>query len=478
MTDDDIDRLVRQANPVPDVAAIERLGTSLDFDASDGEMQLRGPADVETARLGGRRRIVLAVAVVAVFAIGGVSAIALTNDDPLRKVSTQPVTCAPTVATLPVNSIAPDGSTPPAGNWSETPPNREPVSAETAADWQDRFEQALAEAEGPGAWIAIADPNLGYWVAAIGEAVAGETPATVEDHGRITEMTITFTATAVLEHVAAGNIALDDTVAALAPKLVERYPPLADITVEQLLSMTSGIPDNLYPTGGMLEQAAADPTRMWTAEEVVGVALEAGRTGVPGVGEYSPANYTILGIILETVTCQPIDVILTDVARRAGLADTGLLPAGANELPEPFSHGYIEAFTREFFLSLGVPVAAGTDVTDWSTSWRGAASGMHATIEDLFDWTAGGLGTNLLPEDLAAERLTLDNFLGGELMYGFGIEGRTTNDLIGHVGGRDFGWAAIGTYQAESGATFVAMTNGLSLDPFITAYLEITTVEL
>ena len=165
------------------------------------------------------------------------------------------------------------------------------------------------------------------------------------------------------------------------------------------------------------------------------------------------------------------------MAVRAGLHNTALLPGDQNALPVPSSHGYIDDAAPEFLSGLA-EVEAGTDVTDWSASYQGAAGGMYTTIEDLFNWTAGAMGTTLLPEDLAAERLSLDTDLGGGVLYGLGIEGRTGNDLIGHGGGV-LGWTAISTYHDESGATFAAIANGTSpLDPVIEAYVELSSITL
>ncbi len=192
--------------------------------------------------------------------------------------------CVPAAAELSVNTMAPDGVTAPTGNWTATSVNRDPASAETAAAWQARFEQALAQMPGtPAVWVAIADPNLGYWVAAIGDAVQGETPATIDDHSRIGSVTKSFTATAVLEQVAAGSFSLDDTVARLVPQLADQFPEIADITVDQLLSMTSGLPDYANTPGAVLTQTVADPTLVWTEEELIEFALDAGVTAAPGV---------------------------------------------------------------------------------------------------------------------------------------------------------------------------------------------------
>ena len=53
--------------------------------------------------------------------------------------------------------------------WTGTEPNTTPVDDATAAEWQALFEAALAKSDGlPGAWIAVSNPERGYWSGALG----------------------------------------------------------------------------------------------------------------------------------------------------------------------------------------------------------------------------------------------------------------------------------------------------------------------
>ena len=102
-------------------------------------------------------------------------------------------------------AAAGDGS-----NWSGPSVNRQPADDEVAADWQEVFETMMEQDPiGPGLWVVIADPDLGYWQAAIGNAVVDGAPATIEDHNRIGSITKTFAAVAVLQLVADDKLTLD-----------------------------------------------------------------------------------------------------------------------------------------------------------------------------------------------------------------------------------------------------------------------------
>ena len=85
------------------------------------------------------------------------------------------------------------------------------------------------------------------------------------------------------------------------------------------------------------------------------------------------------------------------------------------------------------------------------------------TLDDLFAWTATAMGTTLLPTDLGEQRLMLNTDLTDEqLTYGLGIMAiPLLPGWIGHSG-QISGWTTIGLYNTETGAVFVAMSNGIS----------------
>jgi CubicO group peptidase (beta-lactamase class C family) len=116
----------------------------------------------------------------------------------------------------------------PAVPWPGKAPTMSPVDAATATDWTNKANEGLASIDGlNGMWIAVSDPERGRWTAALGNAAAGGPPATLADHSQIGSVTKTFTATAILQQVAAGTLALDDTVEQVLPDVATTYPPAA-----------------------------------------------------------------------------------------------------------------------------------------------------------------------------------------------------------------------------------------------------------
>ena len=285
-------------------------------------------------------------------------------------------------------------------------------------------------------------------------------------------MTKTFTATAALELIDQGELNLDDTVADLVPDLAAQFPDTADLTVENLLAMDSGLGDYANVANGATAQAVADPTKVWTPEELIASGIESSPVQPMGTPGYSTTNYIILGRILEAVTGKTIEDIDTGVAESLGLTQTALLPADDNSMPDPSSHGYIEpAGVADLAGSYGIDAVAGTDTTDWSISWGGAGGGMYSVIDEVFQWTASAMGTTLLSKGLGDQRLMLDTKIDDAgLDYGLGIFG--LQDLPGWVGhtGQVIGWESLGLYNPETGATMAIILNGThSLGNFLDA---------
>lgn len=114
------------------------------------------------------------------------------------------------------------------------------------------------------------DPAKGHDEQAYGDAVADATKATVADHSWIGSVTKTVFATAVLQQVAAGRLALMDTVQTLDPELAAKYPAIGALTVSQLLGMVSGIPD-------LADAAiAADHAKSFTRDDDIALGLSLG----------------------------------------------------------------------------------------------------------------------------------------------------------------------------------------------------------
>ncbi|MEY4372031.1 MAG: hypothetical protein RL219_800, partial [Actinomycetota bacterium] len=167
--------------------------------------------------------------------------------------------------------------------------------------------RALARTDGqvPGMWIGIWDPAKGSYTAGYGSATTGGASASRSDHNRIGSVTKTFTGVAVLRLVQRKQLALGDTIAKRLPALAARYPQLAKITVRRLLNMSTGIPDYAN-SSQFLSAQVADPTKVWSAAELIDFAMTRLTLEPVGTPGYSSTNYVILGEIVAAVTGAPV----------------------------------------------------------------------------------------------------------------------------------------------------------------------------
>ena len=230
-----------------------------------------------------------------------------------------------------------------------------------------------------------------------GESLPG-VPATPDMTFRNGAMAFTYLAQTYLRLADEGVLGLDDTVGRWLPDL-----PLADqVTIRQLLSMTSGYPD--YVVQPALQTGAmSDPFREWTDDELVRIGLADGQWFAPGTGwAYSHTNYVILGQLLTAITGKPVDEVLAQyVMDPMGLAHTGSnddTPA----MPEPVMHVY--SSEQRGFLDLPATTPFSVESTFWNPSWTTAKGAVQTT--DVRDMTRSmeiiGSGSQLSPEGYAA----------------------------------------------------------------------------
>jgi CubicO group peptidase (beta-lactamase class C family) len=227
---------------------------------------------------------------------------------------------------------------------------------------------------------------------ALGESMTG-VPATTEMHFRNGAVAISYMSTLLLRLVDQQVVTLDDSIDAWLPDL----PDADQVTLRMLANMTAGYPD-FEKNAGFQQAYYADPFREWTAEERIAISLSVPRVFAPGTNwDYSHSNYVILGLALEKITGQPLDVALQEqVLGPMGLRNT--VAWSTPEITEPVLH----AFSSERRPALGIP--AGTrfyeESTYWNPSWSLARGSIQTT--DIVDLTTSavaiGEGTLLSPE--------------------------------------------------------------------------------
>ena len=230
--------------------------------------------------------------------------------------------------------------------------------------------------------IGLSVDGLEDWTGGSGFAADGVTPLDGNDPFAIASITKTFTATIVLQLAEEGRLELSQPVSELLPDL----DLVSGVTVEQLLSHTSGVPDLLAP---MRPDMTATPNRSFTPDEVLahlGPAWFA-----PGTSwGYSNTNYLLLGMLVEAVTGNTLETEL----RQQLLAPLGLDATGTLLTPDAPSL---------------LPPA-------WASAFHGSGA-MYSTAEDLLRWGNALYASSVLS---AASRARMLDF--GDHGYGLGAQ--------------------------------------------------------
>jgi D-alanyl-D-alanine carboxypeptidase len=322
-----------------------------------------------------------------------------------------------------------------------------------AAKLQPLLEAKMQQLRIPGAIIYVDDLGQGSWTTTLGTSdLATKAPMNVNSHMRIGSITKTFTATVILQLVDEGKLGLDDPVVKYLPQV----PNGANITIRELLNMTSGL-FNYSNDEGFQQALVADPGKVWDPKELVSIAFRHQPYFAPGQGlHYTNTNYILLGMLIEQITGMPVEKAFQQrIFTPLGMDGSSLPPRISSAIPDPHPHGYALAETLG---RTGAPL----DVTGWSPSWAWTAGSAISTLHDLKIWTKTLATGQLLSAATQKERLSWVPYKGvswighDTVAYGLGLA--DFGGVIGH-NGEVPGFQSFMGYQPQKGATIVVLTN-------------------
>ncbi|HEY0904875.1 MAG TPA: serine hydrolase domain-containing protein [Marmoricola sp.] len=308
------------------------------------------------------------------------------------------------------------------------------------ATYSERIPELMADQDVPGLAIAVVDRDRVLWVEGFGDRDDDGDPVTTDTIFAVESMSKLFTATAVMQAVAAGRLDLDEPIPTYLPDFTvhsafEAHPERS-ITLRTLLSHTAGLTHEA-PVGNSNE---LDPG---TFEEHVRSISDTWLRFPVGTGfAYSNLGIDLAGYVLERVEDRPF----ADVVQ-----DSLLSPLGMDR--STFDRAVIEADDNR--AAPHVDYYPDPPLYEAAT----AAGGLYSSADDLarflrFQLADGRFGgRRVLDADAMREMRTIPPpFAGEQAGYALGVSRTRWNlwdqrpVLFNHAGGgtgfmSDLWWA-------------------------------------
>ncbi|HMC22489.1 MAG TPA: serine hydrolase domain-containing protein, partial [Thermoanaerobaculia bacterium] len=320
----------------------------------------------------------------------------------------------------------------------------------TSAAAQDTFtsnvdkavNEILAKTGAPSASIAVVKDDKILYTHAYGNArIDPPMPATPEMRYSIGSISKQFTAAAILMLAEEGKLSLDDRVVRWLPDLTRA----GDVTLRELLSMTSGYQD-FWPQDYVMPRML-EPV---TAQEILNDWARKPLDFEPGTKwQYSNTNYVIAGVIVEKVAGMPLlDLLQRRVfgpLQMSSVFNTDLSGLGANDP------------TRYLRYALGPLRPAPKE----GRGWMFAAGELAMTPRDLALWDISLIDQAILkPASYRAleTEVQLVNGVGTRYALGLGVGITDGRRFVSH-GGEVSGFTATNTVYPDDRAAVVVLTN-------------------
>jgi D-alanyl-D-alanine carboxypeptidase len=214
-----------------------------------------------------------------------------------------------------------------------------------------------------------------------------------------------FTAVIVLQLEAAGMLSIDDTVG----KWLPQYPAWKNVTIRQLLNMTSGI-STYDATAAWEADYAANPLLQSAPAQLIGYVYPAIAT--PGAAwEYSNTNYILAQLIVDKASpLKSYEAELNRLIASVGLTSTFYQPYFyPSSVMARLIAGY-EVNTDD----PGLAALLGKDTSGFSLGWTQAAGGIVSKPGDLATWIRALFEGSVLPPKQLAELTSLVSIPGGQ----------------------------------------------------------------
>lgn len=290
--------------------------------------------------------------------------------------------------------------------------------------------------------------------------IGGTRPVRSTRVWQIGSNTKAFTSVMLLQLEAEHRLSIDDRLG----KWLPRYRQWRGVTIQRLLSMTSGIP-SYDTTLAFLRAFEANPHRRFTTRQLVAYAKPGKQTH--GYS-YSNTNYILAEMIIEKVThTSYLHQLHTRIIGPLHLRDLHYRP-----------HTYPARVTRRepagYFFNRQIPALSrllGRNVSRTTLSWTRGAGGIISTTHDMTVWERAMYHGRLLPHPQQLELRSLVSAKTGKPIkhttpsdpagFGLGVA-QMTHPKIGRFWfyeGETFAFRTLHFYLPKSGLIFALALN-------------------
>ncbi|TDW24637.1 serine hydrolase domain-containing protein [Kribbella kalugense] len=230
------------------------------------------------------------------------------------------------------------------------------------------LENVVPDPRGPGVVVGLVGPDGSLETAARGMAVLEhDVPIADDTVFHLASLSKQFTAEAVQVLVREGAVGVDDPIADYLP-----WMPFKEVSVDQLIRHRSGLRDQwelVEAAGGRMEDVIT------TADLIELIRRQTALQDEPGARyAYSNTNYTLLGLLIETVTGERLDTFCRkQFFEPLGMDDTRFVD----------NHRAVVRRRASSYQR----IADGYERIVLSYGTAGATS-LHSTVTDLARWAA------------------------------------------------------------------------------------------
>ena len=325
------------------------------------------------------------------------------------------------------------------------PPSPSRLAAATA----DVATAAIAREHIPGLQIAIIRNgqivlDQGYGVG----NTATQGPVETNTSFEIGSITKSFTSAAILQLKERGKLKLTDRLG----KYVPEYPRGKDVTIEQLLTMTSGIPDHINDVPGAVKIISSGPGDL---DAALGLIKNMPLNFKPGTqSAYSNTNYLLLGTIVARVSHMPYaEYVSKNIFTPAHMIHSAFLKDEPSLASMAVGYSLVSATNLEPAGHIGY-------------GWSGGAGSIVSTAGDLALWDDAFFRDRIISAADVKVATTPLYIKGTSTTYGLGwsidqIEGIP---VVSHDGGM-LGFTSINDVFPTLNLGIIVLTNNGETPP-------------